>query len=699
ARLAAFNILPARKPVPPAKETLVAAGAEIRADATEVGAGGKAVIWADGRSEFRGFISAEGAGLGHDGGFIEVSGKESLIFDGRVSVAAPGGKGGDILLDPASVTIATTGGAIGTSAVSVAAIEAISSGTVTITADDSITIADLTLNSGDGQINLQNNVGLTLRVSSTSDGVIAFSNAANAIIAQGTGSIRLESGLLTVGHPDNTAGSLNNVGILQTASGDISLYGPDGVTLAGALTTSGGDITIDADADQKGGGGFSTSQTIATSGGDLNVKSGSSGITLNGAITLGAGSLSLSTTQSNGTYTLGGQLSLTGDATFNQALTLANGAGVTTSGTLTFAGAVTFPSAASVTLTANGFSFAGSLDGNGSTLTFSPADGAKDARLAGTAQAGEIDLTGPLAQLTDFATVRYVNTAGAGKALFSDNLSLAALGANLEVQTTAAIDLGSNNITLAAGKTLSLNSSNELTLAGTLTAPGGLTMTASELDITGALTTTGVVNLVPASASTPIALFGTGSAGDFVVSQALVNAFGSGPSEIVVGRADGTGTITVSAGTAATDFTIRNPATGSGGIALNGALNVSSNRLTLNSAGAVTQSAALTAGSLQLLGTGGTHTLTNAGNAVGTLAANTGTVDFVHAGALSIGTVNGTTGATVTGDFSAAVAASGGTLTLASGAAITTGGTGTVTLSADALDVGGTIASASGMPW
>lgn len=699
ARLAAFNILPARKPVPPAKETLAAAGAEIRADATEAGAGGKAVVWADGRSEFRGFISAEGAGLGYDGGFVEVSGKESLIFDGRVSVAAPGGKGGNILFDPTTVTIATTGGAIGTSAVSVAAIEAISSGTVTITADDSITVADLTSGGGDGQINLQNDVGLTLEVYSTTagKGIISFDNAANAVIAQGTGSIRLESGLLPALHADNTAGNLNNVGILQTASGNISLYGPDGVTLAGSLTTSGGDITIDADADQKGGGSFSTSQTISTSGGNLNVKSGNGGIALNGNITLGAGTLSLSTTNNDGTYTLGGQLSLTGDATFNQALTLANGAGVSTSGTLTFAGAVTFPSAASVTLTANGYSFAGSLDGNGGTLTFSPADGAKDARLAGTAQAGEIDLTGPLSQLTDFATVRYVNTGGAGRALFSDNLSLAALGANLEVQTTAAIDLGSNNVTLAAGKTLSLNSSNTLTLAGTLTAPGGLSMTASELNITGALTTTGVVNLIPALASTPIALFGTGSAGDFVVSQALVNAFGSGPSEIIVGRADGTGAITVSAGTASTNFNIRNPGTGSGGVALNGALNVGSNRLTLNSAGTVTQSAALTAGSLQLLGTGGTHTLTNTGNAVGTLAANTGSVDFVHAGALTIGTVNGTTGATVAGDFSAAVALNGGTLTLASGAAIATGGTGTVTLSADAMDVSGTMSSASGI--
>jgi filamentous hemagglutinin family protein len=700
-RLAGFNIRPARKPVPPAKSTLIAAGAEIRADAAESGDGGKVVVWADGLTEFRGFISAEGAGRGANGGFIETSGKESLIFDGRVSVAAPlgkagKGKAGNILLDPASVTISNTGGAIGTAAVSVAAIEAISAGTVTVTADDNITVADLS-SGGDGQINLQSDVGLTLQVSSASDGVISFTNAANAIIAQGTGAIRLESGLLAAGAPNNTAGGLQNVGILQTASGGISLYGPDGVTLAGSLTTAGGAITIDADADQKGGGAFSTSQTITTAGGNLSVKSGSGGITLNGNISLGAGTLSLSSTNNDGTYTLGGQLSLTGNATFNQALTLANGAGVSTSGTLTFAGAVTFPSNAAVTLTANGYSFAGTLDGNGSALTFSPADGTKDARLAGTAAGGEIDLTGPLAQLTDFATVRYVNTAGSGRALFSDNLSLAALGANLEVRTTAAIDLGSNNVTVAAGKTLSLSSSNDLTLSGTLTAPGGLSMTASGLNITGSLATTGTVNLVPAAAATPIAVFGAGSTGDFVVSQALVNAFGTSPSEIVIGRADGTGAITVSAGSAATHLTLRNPGTGAGGIAVNGALTVGSNRLTLNSAGRVTQTAALTAGSLQLLGTGGTHTLTDAGNAVGTLAANTGSVDFVHAGALTIGTAGATTGATVTGDFSAAVAASGGTLTLAGGAAITTGGTGAATLSADAIDLSGTVAGGTGV--
>ncbi len=74
-----------------------------------------------------------------------------------------------------------------------------------------------------------------------------------------------------------------------------------------------------------------------------------------------------------------------------------------------------------------------------------------------------------------------------------------------------------------------------------------------------------------------------------------------------------------------------------GNIAINGALTAS--ELTLSTVGTSSQTAAITATGLELLGSG-THTLNHASNAVATLAGNTGNVDYSQAGALAIGTVN-----------------------------------------------------------
>ncbi|MBY0397098.1 MAG: hemagglutinin, partial [Thermoleophilia bacterium] len=185
AQLAGFNLRPARKPVPPAGSTLVEAGAVIAADAIDTGQGGKAVVWSDTHTRFAGSISAKGGAQGGDGGFVEVSGRQRLGYSGLASVAAPRGLAGNIFLDPDTITIANGAGSVvgGDETVSVAAIEAISSGTVTLTAPDGITVGNLSTG-GDGQINLQPNVSLAL---STNNGAISFVNPANAIIAQGTG--------------------------------------------------------------------------------------------------------------------------------------------------------------------------------------------------------------------------------------------------------------------------------------------------------------------------------------------------------------------------------------------------------------------------------------------------------------------------------------------------------------------------------
>lgn len=102
-------------------------------------------------------------------------------------------------------------------------------------------------------------------------------------------------------------------------------------------------------------------------------------------------------------------------------------------------------------------------------------------------------------------------------------------------------------------------------------------------------------------------------------------------------------------------------------------VSIGTGALTLTSTGAVTQTAAIMASGLALLGTGGAYTLAHASNAVSTLAANTGSMDVGLSGAATIGTVGATTGVAATGTVKLST---GGNLTIASGASVSASGTG-----------------------
>jgi CHAT domain-containing protein len=56
-------------------------------------------------------VDARGAGNGGNGGFVEISGKERLAFDGKVDLAGPLGKAGQVLFDPLNINIVAGFGA------------------------------------------------------------------------------------------------------------------------------------------------------------------------------------------------------------------------------------------------------------------------------------------------------------------------------------------------------------------------------------------------------------------------------------------------------------------------------------------------------------------------------------------------------------------------------------------------------------
>ncbi|MDX2226105.1 MAG: filamentous hemagglutinin N-terminal domain-containing protein, partial [Verrucomicrobiae bacterium] len=80
-----------------AQKTFIEKDVTLNADATVQGAGGKVIVWADDRTDFYGRISARGGETGGNGGFAEVSGKETLVYRGFADLRAPKGSTGNLL--------------------------------------------------------------------------------------------------------------------------------------------------------------------------------------------------------------------------------------------------------------------------------------------------------------------------------------------------------------------------------------------------------------------------------------------------------------------------------------------------------------------------------------------------------------------------------------------------------------------------
>lgn len=91
-----------------ARTTRVDPGACIHIDGREGEDGGKAIVWADDATWFSGTIS----GRGINGGFVEVSGKQKLRYDGFSDLRPRGGKFGSLLLDPKNIVIDAGAGAV-----------------------------------------------------------------------------------------------------------------------------------------------------------------------------------------------------------------------------------------------------------------------------------------------------------------------------------------------------------------------------------------------------------------------------------------------------------------------------------------------------------------------------------------------------------------------------------------------------------
>ncbi|MEO1527610.1 MAG: hypothetical protein AAFX06_19445, partial [Planctomycetota bacterium] len=89
-----------------AERTYVSAHAVVMADAIVSGDGGRVIFWANQWTRFAGTVSARGGATSGSGGFVEVSGKQSLDYRGTADLSAPNGEIGLLFLDPQNIVIA-----------------------------------------------------------------------------------------------------------------------------------------------------------------------------------------------------------------------------------------------------------------------------------------------------------------------------------------------------------------------------------------------------------------------------------------------------------------------------------------------------------------------------------------------------------------------------------------------------------------
>jgi len=194
-------------PIANARDTHVAAGARINADATRQGSGGTVIVWSDNATVFGGTITARGGQQRGSGGFVETSGKVTLsILEGAsVSAGAVSGQAGQWLLDPTDVMIdATQAGII----------------SATLQGGTNVTITTSSSGTDPGDITLLASATITW----TTTNILTFTADRhiflNGTIAGTSGTVNLSAG----GQILQTGGSVSAVNLRATAAGgDVQL--------------------------------------------------------------------------------------------------------------------------------------------------------------------------------------------------------------------------------------------------------------------------------------------------------------------------------------------------------------------------------------------------------------------------------------------------------------------------------------------
>ncbi|MEQ8467823.1 beta strand repeat-containing protein [Coleofasciculus sp. E1-EBD-02] len=293
--------------IPTAARTVVEPDVTINADALIDGDGGTVVLWADEVTGFYGNINARGGVNGGNGGLVEVSGKQHLIFRGNVDTSAAFGLAGTLLLDPIDIRIANGSGDSGVDGEDsfagnnsgvTGAILSTPLSEIDDTAPTTIYESELEGLAGDTNIVLQ--ATNDIRIDDLADDALDFAPGNGEIVftadadGDGVGSVVMEDTIkdtlytngrdigiaganLTLGHID-TVGAVKGGAITLRASGDImtsgyysySSFGDGGAI---SLSSVSGDITTNGSLNSYSSFGDGGAISLSSVSGDITTNS------------------------------------------------------------------------------------------------------------------------------------------------------------------------------------------------------------------------------------------------------------------------------------------------------------------------------------------------------------------------------------------------------------------------------------------
>jgi filamentous hemagglutinin family protein len=452
-----------------AQTTIIQSGAFIKADGTN-GAGGNVAVWSDKVTDFRGNISATGAGSGN-GGMAEVSSHGVLNYQGTTDLSAANGKFGTLLLDPYNVTISNSSDS-NISGSSPFTPSGDDSNLSVNTLQNALNSANVTVNTGSSG-SQAGDITLATALSWSGSNSLTLTAARDVIIngsvstSFGNAGLNLNAGRNVAVNSNLSAGFFSSLDVSMTAAtGSVSINNA-------TISTSGGNLSINAPASGDVYG-------VALSGANLNIGGGTGSITgttsgsgtgllFSGSSTLassGSGSWTLSGSSdsgagvnlSNASLSSSGLMSITGSSNSGSSVYL-SGSTVSTSGDLSVTGTVS---------SYRGVDLLGSnslINSGSGTLSIAGASSATNINNGGISlNVGSSLSTSGNVSLSGTSTA---NTPGVGL----NDAAISVSSGNLSISGTSSSGVG---VSFYANNTLNNSGAGTISLAGTSSSGNGI---------------------------------------------------------------------------------------------------------------------------------------------------------------------------------------------------------------------------------
>ena len=258
--------------LPTASQTYISADSTLKADAVQQGNGGKVIVWADQTTQFGGTITARGGATSGDGGFVEVSGKENLLYRGTVDTTAPNGNTGTLLLDPVNITIVNGGGGADDAQLTDNQILAGDGGSA------SFTISENALQGLPGGANVILQATNDITLNDLADNTLLFAAGAGSITFQAGGAIRMLDPNDTIVAPTRNVTMIADrlsLGSINTSTAAFTPGRGGNITLQATGNITAGDLIAD---------GYGYGYGVPRSGGAITVQSATGAIAVVGNI-------------------------------------------------------------------------------------------------------------------------------------------------------------------------------------------------------------------------------------------------------------------------------------------------------------------------------------------------------------------------------------------------------------------------------